>query len=47
MDGILTRKLSTLMGLLLILAVGTLPAAAITWGEEDGNRQKKVSLTDC
>ena len=29
------RKLSILMGLLLILAVGVLPAAAITWGELD------------
>jgi len=29
------RKLSILMGLLLILAVGVLPAAAITWGEPD------------
>ena len=29
------RKLAILMGLLLILAVGILPAAAITWGELD------------
>jgi hypothetical protein len=29
------RKLSVLVGLLLILAVGVLPAAAITWGEPD------------
>jgi secreted trypsin-like serine protease len=29
------RKLAILMGLLLILAVGALPAAAITWGQPD------------
>jgi secreted trypsin-like serine protease len=29
------RKLSILMGLLLVLAVGVLPATAITWGEPD------------
>lgn len=29
------RKLAVLMGLLVILAVGVLPAAAITWGEPD------------
>lgn len=29
------RKLSILMGLLLVLGVGVVPAAAITWGEPD------------
>jgi len=34
MEGIV-RKLSVLIGLLLILTVGVLPVAAITWGERD------------
>ncbi len=38
------RKLAILMGLLLILAVGVLPAAAITWGELDGKRHPNVGL---
>jgi hypothetical protein len=38
------RKLSILVGLLLILAVGVLPATAITWGEADGNRHPNVGL---
>jgi len=38
------RKLSVLMGLLLILAVGVLPAAAITWGAEDGDGHPNVGL---
>jgi len=38
------RKLSILMGLLLILAVGILPATAITWGAEDGDGHPNVGL---
>jgi hypothetical protein len=34
MEGMM-RKLSILIGLLLILAVAVLPAGAITWGEPD------------
>jgi hypothetical protein len=29
---------------MLILAMGVLPATAITWGEEDGNRHPNVGL---
>jgi hypothetical protein len=36
------RKLSVLAGLLLILAVGVLPAAAITFGQPDGNQHPNV-----
>lgn len=36
------RKLASLMGLLLVLAVGVMPAAAITWGQRDGNRHPNV-----
>ncbi len=38
------RKLSILVMLLLILAVGVLPATAITWGEEDGEGHPNVGL---
>lgn len=38
------KKLSILLGLLLVLVVGALPATAITWGEEDGNRHPNVGL---
>jgi hypothetical protein len=36
------RKLAVLMGLLLVLAIGVMPAAAITWGERDENRHPNV-----
>jgi secreted trypsin-like serine protease len=38
------KKLSILMGLLLILTVGVLPATAITWGELDGKGHPNVGL---
>lgn len=38
------KKLSVLMGLLLILTVGVLPATAITWGELDGDGHPNVGL---
>jgi hypothetical protein len=38
------RKLSIWVMLLLILAVGVLPATAITWGEEDGDGHPNVGL---
>jgi secreted trypsin-like serine protease len=42
--GNIMRKLAILMGLLLILTVGILPATAITWGEPDGDRHPHVGL---
>jgi len=36
------RKLAILMGLLLVLAVGVVPAAAITWGQRDEGRHPNV-----
>ena len=38
------RKLAILVGLLLILTVGILPATAITWGELDGDGHPNVGL---
>jgi secreted trypsin-like serine protease len=35
MEGTPMKKLSVLLGLLLVLAVGALPALAITWGQPD------------
>ena len=36
------RKLAILTGLLLVLAVGVMPAAAITWGQRDGTNHPNV-----
>ena len=38
------KKLTIVLGVLLILAVGALPALAITWGEPDGDRHPHVGL---
>lgn len=38
------KKLSVLLSVLLFLAVGVLPALAITWGEPDGDRHPYVGI---